>query len=94
MIEIIELNPINDSGKPTLIGEAVIRIPKLRGLILESVKVFNKNGTRWISLPSRKKDDGKYHPYIRFDTKELNDALRDAFFKSYDEYVNKNTNRK
>lgn len=66
-------------NKGVLIGFANIYIPKW-GVEIFGVSLFEKNGKRWISMPSREyedKTDGKkkYMPHIRFREKSHGDLF-------------------
>lgn len=66
-------------NKGVLVGFANIFVPKW-GVEIYSISLFEKNGKRWISMPSREyedKNDGekKYMPYIRFKEKSHGDLF-------------------
>ena len=90
MIEITEFKALN---KPALKAQVSIKMPKWGGFIIEQITVFEKDGARWISFPSKEYEkDGKkkYFQYNRFDTPEMSDTFRVHFFNAYDEYKIKN----
>lgn len=87
MIEILEYKPIN---KNCLKAQVNIRIPKWGGFVIKRVKVFEKESSRWIMLPSEeyeKEGKKKYFSLIEFDTPEMNESFRAAFFKAYDTHI-------
>lgn len=89
MIEIIEFKAID---KGPLKSQVSIRLPKWGGFRIKRILIFEKDGSRWFTLPSEAYEkDGKkkFYALNDFDTEEMNDAFRNAFFKAYDEHVNK-----
>jgi len=56
------------------------------------VKLFMKNGHRWVSFPSREtEEDGvkKYWPYLRFRTKEHQDLFSSKVLFAIDDFCEK-----
>jgi hypothetical protein len=89
MIEITEFKLIN---KSSLQAQVSIKIPKWGGFRIKRIKVFEKDDSRWIMLPSEEYEkDGKkkFYALNDFDTNEMSDAFRHSFFKVYDEYIAK-----
>jgi DNA-binding cell septation regulator SpoVG len=52
----------------------------LGSVTIHNVKLFEKNGNRWISGPSEKKQDGKYFELVRFDD-SMKEKIHDAIVK-------------
>lgn len=89
MIEITEFKKLD---KPILKAQVSIKLPKWGGFMIKRIKVFEKENSRWIMLPSEEYEkDGKkkYFALNEFDTPDMNDAFREAFFKAYDEFISK-----
>lgn len=89
MIEITEFKLIN---KSSLQAQVSIKIAKWGGFRIKRIKVFEKDNTRWIMLPSEeyeKEGKKKFYSLNDFETNEMNDAFRQAFFKVYDEYLDR-----
>jgi len=89
MIEIIEFKLIN---RGCLLSVVSIRLPKWGGFRIKNIKVFEKGDSRWMTLPSEEYEaDGKtkYFPLVDFDSDNMAEAFRKAFFKAYDSYLEK-----
>lgn len=87
MIEIIEYKPIN---QPSLKAQVSIRLPKWGGFIIKRIKVFQKDNSRWLTLPSEEYErDGKkkFFPVNEFDNPEMMEAFRKSFFSELDKYL-------
>lgn len=87
MIQITEMKTYN---KPFHKATVSIKIEKWGGFRIKRIKVFEKDGNRWISLPSEeyeKEGKKKYYALNDFEDPEMNEAFRKAFFKSYDEHI-------
>jgi len=75
-------------NKGSLLGFLNLNIPKW-GITINEIGVFQSNGRRWVSLPSRMYEvegEKKYFPYICFDEKTHKDAFSDAVIKALDEF--------
>lgn len=86
-MEITEFKPLN---KGFLEAQVSLKIPKWGNFFIKGVKVFEKEGSRWITFPSHEYEkDGKkkFYPYCGFETNEMLEAFRSQFFKVYDEYL-------
>jgi hypothetical protein len=74
-IEVVKFKPY---AKGPLMGFADIFVTKM-GLEVNGVSVFNKDGKKWVGMPSReyKNEAGetKYAPIIRFRDKNQNDKF-------------------
>lgn len=74
--------------KKTLMGFIDIEAPS--GLIIHGCTLHQKNGSRWIGLPSKqfKKNDGStgWTPVIEFATREAGDKFRDQVLAAFDLY--------
>jgi hypothetical protein len=74
--------------KNTLMGFIDIEAPS--GLIIHGCTLHQKNGSRWVGLPSKqfKKDDGSsgWTPVIEFATRDAADRFRDAVLEAFDNF--------
>jgi len=89
MIEITDCKRID---KGSLLAQVAIHIPQWK-MTIKEIKIFSKDGKRWISLPAREFEaNGKkaFAPLIKFDTSEINDKFRDSVIRMYDEYCKRN----
>jgi len=66
-------------------------MPDWGNVVFESVSLFVKDSRRWISLPSRKDNQGKYWSYIRFEKAEDKSAFDHAVLAAFDDRVKKET---
>lgn len=92
-IKMIEITEFKGIDKGSFKSQVSIKVPKWGGFIIKRINVFANNENRWFSFPSQEfEKDGKkmYFKYNDFDTQEMNDAFRLAFFKAYDDYITKN----
>jgi DNA-binding cell septation regulator SpoVG len=74
------------SQKNSLCGFFTLILPS--GLIIHDVMLFEKNGSRWINLPSRKFIDkqGKegFKPILEFIGRTVSENFRDQVLKALD----------
>ena len=87
MIEIVDYKEIN---KNSLKAQATVRIPKWGGFLIKRIKIFQKGDTRWISFPAEqyeKEGKTKYFSLVEFDTPSMNEAFRNSFFSTLDEFL-------
>lgn len=87
-VEIIRCKIVNKGHLHALVA---IKLPDWGNVIFESVSLFLKDSRRWVGLPSRKDDQGKYWSYIRFEKSEDKAEFDRAVFKEYDERAKKGT---
>lgn len=88
MIEILHFKEVN---KGFLQSKINIKI-KNWGLILNKIGVFNKNGSRWISLPQETYEDKgekKYFPLIKFEDPKTLKQFQDSVLEELDKFCNK-----
>ena len=90
MIECIRFNPQN---KHTLLGFADVKVVKW-GLLIYGISLHQKDGKRWISLPSKqyeKDGEKKWMTYIRMENpehqKEFLKQIQDAILAKMNELV-------
>lgn len=79
--------------KGFLKGFATIVLDKFAGLEINSVSVFDKNGVRWMSFPSRQyESEGKkmYAGYLKFPDSGVMKRFQDDFFKELDAWIKAN----
>jgi len=61
------------------------------GLIIRDITLFQKDGRRWLSFPSRAYEkDGKteYFQYVRFEDKIKHEGWQQKALKALEEYAN------
>jgi hypothetical protein len=84
----LEIDSYNSIEKGALRGSATVSMP---GLIIRKIPDFEKNGRRWISIPSEafagKDGKKKYTPLIEFPDKQTVELFRVAFFTALDDYL-------
>lgn len=69
-IKCLRYAPIN---KGFLEASVSIFVPKW-GMEIHDIKIFNKDGRRWLGLPSKVVDNGEkksFYPYVKFPSKDL-----------------------
>ncbi len=89
-MEIIKFVSVN---KGTFVCEIDLKIPKWGSFIIRKIKVFEKEGGRWIVLPSQEYEkDGKkqFYAYNLFEERKTFDLFQEQVFKAFDEYIEKN----
>lgn len=85
-MEIKKFTPMN---KGSLLGFANVLITKWN-FFINDISVFQKEGRRWISFPSRPYEvDGekKYFPNVGFETREFKDAFQEKFLEALDAWM-------
>lgn len=89
-IECMEFKPHNNKN---LIGFANFWVPKM-GLEIYGCSLHQKEGRRWLNLPSREYKDAegvvKYMPVIRFRDKDHYNAFIDACKRAIDAWCAEN----
>lgn len=71
-----------------LLGFADFFVPKM-GLEIKGCTLFQKNGRRWLNLPSKeyeKDGEKKYAPIVKFREKEHQEAFATAAIKAIDDF--------
>jgi len=75
--------------KNTLRGFLSLTLPS--GIVLHNCALHEKNGARWIGLPSRQypKDDGSigYAPIVEFATSEVRSRFQRAALAAVDQFL-------
>lgn len=73
-----------------LAGFFDLKIDKWGGFIIRKMKLFNKNGRRWVSFPSEKYEkDGetKYAPYNLFEDQAIMEKFSKEVVRILDDYI-------
>jgi len=86
MIECVRYTPIN---KSTCLGLATVFVPKW-GVEITGISLHEKNGKRWVNLPSKLVEEGeekKYYPYVRFRDRELKDKFCELVKQAIDTHI-------
>lgn len=89
MIEIMDYRPIN---KGYLLGVVNIKIKDWHNFIIRRIKVFDKQGNRWINMPSEEYEkDGKkqYFALNAFEDPKLQMSFQNKFFNALETYLSK-----
>ncbi|HEX4374910.1 MAG TPA: hypothetical protein VHZ50_16515 [Puia sp.] len=89
MIEIINFREIK---KGCLDSKISVKI-KEWGFVINRIAVFNKDGKRWISLPSEMYEDNgekKYFSLVKFDDQKNMTKFQDSVLEELDKYCDKN----
>lgn len=73
--------------KGSLFASVTIKIPSWGDIVFEGLTVFKKDSRRWLSFPSKKDDEGKYWPYIRFENRENKEKFDLAVLKILDDKI-------
>ena len=84
----IECKKFISQPRGGFVGFATLFIEKW-GVQINSCKMFQKNGHRWVSFPDQsyeKDGEKKYSPYIWFEDKKVASAFSDAAVKAIDDF--------
>lgn len=86
MIEIVDCKQLN---KGSLLATINIKLPKMRNFVINNITVWEKNGKRWVSMPSREyESEGKkkFFAHCRFEDREINDQFQNAILDAFECY--------
>lgn len=86
-MQIKDYKPIN---RGVVVCSFTIVCDKWQNFEIRGCTLFESNGKRWISLPSREYEkDGKkkYWPYVSFPDREKNDKFLAAIMATLDQHV-------
>jgi hypothetical protein len=87
----IECKAFKSVASGALIGIATFYVDTWK-INIRDVKVFMKNGHRWVKFPDQqyeKEGEKKYMPYLWFDEKHLSEAFSTAAVKAIDDFCAK-----
>jgi hypothetical protein len=78
--------------KGSILASFNLSLPKMSDLTIYGVTLFDSNGKRWVSMPSRAYDDPesgkkKYLAYIKFPDKDLNDRFNKLVLEAVEEHI-------
>ncbi len=86
-MEIIKFKPID---KGFLKAEIDVKLPKWGNFIIRKIKVFEKDGGKWLSFPSEEYEkDGKkqYYQLCLFEDKAMLEMFHKHFFMAFEKYL-------
>lgn len=86
----LEIQNYKAVGKGCLLAQCDIKMPIWGNFIIYGISIFEKDGKRWISFPSReyeKEGQKKYFQHCRFEAENMTEAFRKEFFKELDRYL-------
>jgi hypothetical protein len=89
MIEILKFEMIN---KGALVARFNVKMHKWGGLLIKECTLFEANGKKWVTLPSRQYEvEGKkkYMPYLQYEEQAMNDKFREMIMNAAEEYRSK-----
>lgn len=75
--------------KGVTLAKATIKVPEWGNIIIEGVTLFLKGSSKFTGLPSRKDEEGKYWPWIKFETRDQKAAFDHAVFEAFEHKVAK-----
>lgn len=81
----------NDKLGPLVAFYSII-VPKWGNVYINDMKLFMKDGKRWIGFPNRSYEsegETKYFPYIGFADKDIFSKFQDQVLKAIEEYCAK-----
>lgn len=71
----------------------IFKSPWGGGMFINDMKLWMKDGRRWVSFPDRKYEnehgETKYVPYCGFSDREASDKMQDEVLKAIDEFCTK-----
>lgn len=79
-------------GKGVVVASFNLTLPKMGDFEIRGCTLFDSNGKRWVSMPSRAYEDKetgkqKYFAYCGFASRELNDKFSAQIMKVLDEHI-------
>lgn len=80
----------------SLIAFFTLKIPRWGNFCIRGMRLFQKNGARWVSFPQEKVEkEGKneYYPYNYFEDKEVMEKFRAEAIKAIDKYCLENAQK-
>jgi len=83
-IDIVRYKMLN---KGYALALAKIRVPDWGNLLIDGVTLFFKPPNKWIGFPSRKDNEGKYWPYIKFEADQDKKDFEKEVFKAFEAKV-------
>jgi len=89
MIEILKLEMVN---KGSLIAKFTVKVQKWGGFLIKECTLFDANGKKWITLPSRQYEaEGKkkYFSYVGFEDRSMDDMFKERVLKAVEEQISK-----
>jgi len=87
-MKVLEYKQIN---KGAVLGSMNIQMDEWNDVIIRDIVLFQKDGKRWLSFPSRsyeKEGKREYFHYIRFEDKAKHDEWQQKGLKALQDYVN------
>jgi DNA-binding cell septation regulator SpoVG len=85
----VRIDTFKAHSKNSLVGFADVTLVDV-GLAIKGVGVHERDGSRWIALPSRSYTSGtevKWTPVLDFDSKESRRRITDAILWALDEFT-------
>ena len=79
-------------GKGALSAAFNLTLPKWACFMIRGLTLFEANGKRWITMPSRQYEaEGKkkYYEHVLFPDRDTNDKFKTAILATLDQYVAK-----
>ena len=80
-------------GKGAMVASFNLTLPKMGDFQIRGITLFESNGKRWITMPSRAYDDPadpskkKYFAYVGFEDRAVNQKFQDSVMKVLDEHI-------
>lgn len=87
-MKVLEYKQIN---KGSLLGSMSMQFEEWGGLIIRDITLFQKDGRRWLSFPSRayeKEGKTEYFQYVRFEDKVKHEEWQQKALRALQDYVN------
>lgn len=78
--------------KGSILASFNLTLPKMSNLTIYGLTLFDSNGKRWVSMPSRSYDDPesgkkKYFAYVKFPDKDINDRFNKQILETVEEHI-------
>jgi len=87
---VIECTRFHHVNKGHLVGFAELYIPRWKAII-KGVKLYEKDGARWVSMPSEKYTDkegnDRYSPIIKFTEQDVTDKFCEQAKQAIDAWI-------
>ena len=88
MLEVTKIRPLD---KAPLVASLSIKIDTEFGVLsINDLLLFIADRKKWLGMPGKKTDNGKYFNYVFFDDREKLNEIANQAFEEYKKYLENN----